>query len=484
MPGSPAGSRVGRLVIAGTHSGVGKTTITLGLLAVLRQRGLTAQPFKVGPDYIDPSYHSAAAGRPCRNLDTWMMPPERVQSLFAHASRDADVAIVEGVMGLFDGFGYDSDTGSTAEVARLLDAPVVLVIDAGKMARSAGALVLGYQRFDPQLRLAGVIVNRAGSAKHGQGVALAIRQATGLPVLGWLPRLDGLKTPERHLGLLPVAESEHIGQLLAEAREQVSRHIDVEALLELARVPSRSAFSEPRPLGSGREIYPKPLPNGRGSDLGPIIAVARDAAFQFTYEENLELLRAAGARIAPFSPLDDDRLPEQTAGIILSGGFPEMHAARLAANTSMQEALRQAASSGLPVYAECGGLMYLCERLVDLQGREWPMVGLLPGVARMQGRLTLGYRLARAVSDSWLLSAGEEVCGHEFHFSTWDSREKVAPAYWLVPPEGTGPAAEGACLGSVWASYVHLHWWSKPELADRFIRACRAHSPCAAEREE
>jgi cobyrinic acid a,c-diamide synthase len=455
---------VRRLVIAGTHSGVGKTTITMGLVSAFRQRGLVVQPFKVGPDYIDPAYHRAAAGRPCRNLDSWMMPAERIRSLFDHATRDADLVLIEGVMGVHDGLGYDSAAGSTAEVARLLKAPVILVIDAGRMARSAGALALGYQRFDPDLPLAGYIVNRAGSEGHAAGVSTVIRQATGLPVLGWLPRDECLATPERHLGLLPVVESEAFPQMLRAATERVCRHLDLDALLELA-----DCGDEPEPLARGR-ISPIP------TLAGPRIAVARDAAFQFTYEENLELLQGAGARLEFFSPLADEQLPMDTSGVILSGGFPELHAARLAGNTAMHEDLRRAAKAGMPLYAECGGLMYLCESLVDLEGREWPMVGLLPGRSVMQRRLTLGYRRARAAGDCWLFRSGEEVRGHEFHYSRWERESgEVQPAFYLRPLDGVGEARlEGCCRGGLWASYVHLLWWSKPELAERFLGACRA----------
>ncbi|HZV03733.1 MAG TPA: cobyrinate a,c-diamide synthase [Gemmataceae bacterium] len=456
-----------RLIIAGTHSGAGKTTIAAGLIAALRRRGLTVQPFKVGPDYIDAGHHTAAAGRTCRNLDTWMMPPEAVCSLFAHASRDADIAIVEGVMGVFDGAGYDDQTGSTAEVAKLLQAPVILVIDASKMARSAAALALGYQRFDSNLPLSGFIANRAGSDHHGAGVASAIEKATGLPVLGWLPRDECLKFPERHLGLVPAAESTDGSAFVGAACEAVTRHLDVDRLLALARTPPRSHA----PRGNARPDAPRPV----AARERVILAVARDEAFHFTYEENLELLQATGARLAFFSPLHDAGLPEGTSGVILSGGFPEVHADRLAANVSMKQALRDAYERGLPIYAECGGLMYLTQAIVDLDGREHRMAGLLPGRSVMGKRLTLGYRLARAVGSSWLFAGGETVRGHEFHYSHWADRPTDVPsAYMLLPSSGVGePWADGACVGNLWASYVHLNFWAKPELAERFVAAGR-----------
>jgi cobyrinic acid a,c-diamide synthase len=456
-----------RLIIAGMHSGVGKTTIAAGLIAALRRRRLTVQPFKVGPDYIDAGHHTAAAGRPCRNLDTWMMPPEAVRSLFAHASRDADIAIIEGVMGVFDGASYDDQTGSTTEVAKLLQAPVILVIDASKMARSAAALALGYQSFDPDLPLAGFIVNRVGSDPHGAGVARAIEKSTGLPVLGWLPRDECLKFPERHLGLLPAAESSAASKFVESACDAVTRHLDIDRLLALARITPRSHA----PRGNARPDAPRPVT----ARERVVLAVARDEAFHFIYEENLELLQAAGARLAFFSPLRDALLPEGTAGVILSGGFPEVHADRLAANVSMKQALRDAHERGLLIYAECGGLMYLTQTIVDLDECEHRMVGLLPGRSVMSKRLTLGYRLARAVGSSWLFADGETVRGHEFHYSHWADRPTDVPsAYMLLPSSGAGePWADGACMGNLWASYVHLNFWARPELAERCVAVCR-----------
>jgi cobyrinic acid a,c-diamide synthase len=462
-----------RLVVAGTHSGVGKTTLTAGLIAALVRRGLSVQPFKSGPDYIDPSYHSLAAGRPCRNLDTWMVAPDNVRALFAHASRGADMALVEGVMGVFDGFSYLDEEGSTAQVAKLLQAPVVLVLNASHMARSAAALALGYRQFDPQLPLAGFIVNQVGGDEHGRGVAAAIERATGRPVLGWLPRDPALEIPERHLGLVPTAESGPTsGQsidwraFIQAAAERVERYLNVEGLLQVARsAPPLEAPDLASILGAG------------GPEVGKRakIAVARDEAFSFTYQDNLDLLSATGAEIAYFSPLHDAAPPGDAGCIVLSGGFPEVYAAQLAANTGMRHALRQAHQRGIRIYAECGGLMVLTESITDLEGREQPMVGVLPGRSRMSGQLTLGYRRARAAGDSWLLAAGEEVRGHEFHYSAWEERPSdLPPAYYLLPPGGQGePRPEGAQIGNLWASYVHLHLWSNPQLAWRFVSASK-----------
>jgi cobyrinic acid a,c-diamide synthase len=457
-----------RLIIAGARSGVGKTTLTTGLIAALVRRGLNVQPFKAGPDYIDPTYHTLAANRPCRNLDTWLVPPDRVQALFAHAAAQVDLAVVEGVMGLYDGFSYEEETGSTAQVTKLLQAPVVLILDASKMARSAGAVALGYQQFDPDLPLAGFVVNQVGSEAHGRGVAAAIEQATGLPVFGWLPRDPALEIPERHLGLTPTAEPGRWQTFINAAAGQVERYLDLVRLLAVAQQAPRLVAPN---LSEILGIDQPTGVNGSRSQR-PVIAVARDEAFNFTYADNLDLLRAAGAELAFFSPLHDVDLPPNTSRIILSGGFPELYAAQLSANTAMRQALRQAHQQGFPFYAECGGLMYLTETITDLVGQAHPMVGLLPGRSVMtKDRLTLGYRLAKAASDSWFMAAGETVRGHEFHYSVWADRPPdLPPAYYLLPPDGHGePQSEGAHLDNLWASYVHVHFWSKPELAARFV---------------
>jgi cobyrinic acid a,c-diamide synthase len=452
-----------RLVLAGTHSGVGKTTLAAGIIAALVRRGLRVQPFKVGPDYIDPTYHTLAAGRSCRNLDAWLIPPERIAELFGRASLDADFALVEGVMGLFDGSGYDDESGSTAEVAKLLRAPVVVVIDAAKIARSAAALACGYCEFDRELNVAGFIVNRAAGERHGRGVASAIERATDKPVFGWLPRDARLMLNERHLGLVPTVEPGRWEQFLAAAADMVERHLDIDRLINLAvaAVP----FNPP----------PQERPRWEIGIDRPRIAVARDAAFQFIYQENLDLLAAAGAEIVFFSPLEDAALPEGTAGIILSGGFPELYAEHLSANAAMREVLVAAHLAGTFFYAECGGLMYLTEAIVDQQGREHAMVGLLPGRSIMGSKLTLGYRQGRAIDDSWLFDRGETVRGHEFHYSTWESPAlDQSAAFELLPRDETErPRREGYCRGNLWASYVHLHFWSAPQLASRLVAACR-----------
>ncbi|MCS6826644.1 MAG: cobyrinate a,c-diamide synthase [Caldilinea sp.] len=447
-----------RLVVAASHSGSGKSTIAGGLMAALAQMH-SVQGFKVGPDYIDPGYHTLAAGRISRNLDTWMTPHDEVLRLFARAAHDADIAVIEGVMGLFDGVDGRSEAGSTAEVAKLLDAPVVLVIDVSKMARSAGAIALGCRMFDPRLRLMGVICNNVASANHALWVTQAI-ESVGLPVLGCVPRMPALKTPERHLGLHTATERvEAATAFLHSAAEAVRQHVNLDQVWQIACTASKLT------------IPAEPVPE---APVGRVrIAVARDAAFCFYYEDNFDYLRAAGAEPIFFSPLHDTALPEGVHGLYLGGGYPELYAARLAANQSMMRSLRSAIDAGLPTYAECGGLMVLTESITDLEGKTHPMLGVAPGRAVMVGRLTLGYREVMAVRNSLLLQAGESVRGHEFHYSDWVERPNDLPAaYEIRPRNAEATRLEGFAQGNVLASYVHLHFSAMPKMAQRFVQAC------------
>jgi cobyrinic acid a,c-diamide synthase len=458
-----------RIVLAGSASNVGKTTLAAGMIAALRRRGLTVQPFKVGPDYIDPTYHTLAAGLPSRNLDSWLVPHDRLYACFAHAVRHADVAVIEGMMGLYDGQEYRGEAGSTAEVAKLLDAPVVVILDVAAQARSAAATALGFLRFDPALRVAGFICNRTGGPGHYRGVKAAIEEATGLPVLGGMPWTDTVTIPERHLGLTPTGERGDLQALIEALTNLVSESCDIDALLALARdVPSLPASEDDMPRFTER---PR-----RATDAGnPVIAIARDRAFSFYYEDNLDLLRLAGATIVPFSPLNDTHLPDGTAGLYIGGGFPEEYAAALATNDALRQQLRDAVTAGMPCYAECGGLMYLTEALVDRAGHRHPMVGLLPGCAVMGGRWPhLGYTTVRALRDTPLLHAGEEARGYEFHASTWETGQTGIPhAYTTQDARGTTP--EGYARRNLLASYVHLHFGSVPALAARFVAACNGY---------
>jgi cobyrinic acid a,c-diamide synthase len=453
-----------RLIVAAPMSGSGKTTLTAGLIAACVARGLRVAPFKVGPDYIDPSYHALAAGRPCHNLDAWMLPEREVAALLEQQSRGADLALIEGVMGLFDGVSGDDDTGSAAHIARLTGAPVLLVLDVRAMARTAAALVRGLRDFDPRVRLAGVVLNRAGSERHAALVRAAIEQQTGVPVLGFLRREEQLHLPERHLGLVPTAEPGRWQEWLAAVRERVEATVDLERLLALAGWSPAPASAE----APAAAAPPPAAPLAR-------IAVACDEAFSFLYQDNLDLLRAAGAELVFFSPLRDADLPPGAGALYLCGGFPELRAADLAANTAMRAAVLRAARAGLPIYAECGGLMYLTEAICDQQGRLHPMVGALPGRSLMGARLTMGYRTVRAEADSWLWRAGETARGHEFHYSVWEAPpQPPAPAYTLLPGHRqTETRPDGARMGRVFASYVHLSFRAAPQLAARFVAAAR-----------
>jgi cobyrinic acid a,c-diamide synthase len=443
---------VPRLVVAAPCSGSGKTTVATGLMAAFAARGLAVSPHKVGPDYIDPGYHALATGRPGRNLDAYLCGPELIGPLFLHGARGCDLAVVEGVMGLYDGAAGAGELASTAQVAKLLRAPVVLVVDASAQSRSVAALVHGFASWDPQVRIGGVILNKVGSDRH-EALRREALDSSGVPVLGVLRRAPQVDTPSRHLGLVPVAERRaQAVEAVAAMAAQVAAGCDLQALLALARgagaVPG--AAWEP-PAVAVRERT--------------VVAVAGGEAFTFSYAEHAELLRAAGAEVAVFDPLRDERLPEGTRGLVIGGGFPEVYAAELSANEPLRKAVAELAWSGAPVAAECAGLLYLCR---ELDGR--PMCGVLDATARMTERLTLGYREAVAVGDSVLAPAGTRMRGHEFHRTVVEPGAGGAPAWGLRGPR---PRVEGFVERGVHASYLHTHWASEPGVARRFVERCR-----------
>jgi cobyrinic acid a,c-diamide synthase len=444
-----------RLVIAAPASGHGKTTMATGLLAAFAARGRTVAGFKVGPDYIDPGYHTLASGRPGRNLDPVLVGEHRIAPLFAHGAAGADLAIVEGVMGLYDGRTGARDLGSTAHVARLLDAPVVLVVDAAAQGRSVAALVHGFRTFPPGTRLAGVILNRVGSQRHADLLREALDEV-GTPVLGVLRRADAVAAPARHLGLVPVAERHAQAQASVTAlADLVAASMDLDAVLAVAR----SAPPLPTAAWSAQTAPPTP---GR-----PVVAVAGGAAFSFSYAETVELLAGAGAEVAVVDPLHDEALPAGTRGLVVGGGFPEVYAAELTANAALRTEVAALADRGAPVAAECAGLLWLC-RSID----GAPMCGVFDAEATMTERLTLGYRDAVAVSPSWLADAGTRVTGHEFHRTTV-SPAAAEPAWrWRDAPP------EGFVAGGVHASYLHLHWAGRPEIAHRLVAATARVCPC------
>ncbi|MDF1553059.1 MAG: cobyrinate a,c-diamide synthase [Deferrisomatales bacterium] len=433
-------------LLAAPHSGSGKTTCTLAILAALRARGLRVQAFKVGPDYIDPAHHAHITGRPSHNLDTWMLPAEANWRLFATAAADADVCVVEGVMGLFDGVDGRRPLGSSADLARQLGLPVVLVVDARSMARSAAALVHGFATFDPELQLLGVVWNRVGSANHRRILDESLATA-GLPeALGALPRDGELCLAERHLGLVTPEDAAPTPAQVRRLAAVAEEHLDLDRLL----AQTRRAVPCPPPA-------PAPVVS-RSLRIG----VARDQAFCFYYAENLRLLERAGARLVPFRPCDGDGVPSGVAGLYLGGGYPELHATRLSGNTAFLDGIRQLHQAGTPIYAECGGFMTLCQGLTDANGAFHPMAGLYPARTEMNRRaFRLGYREVRTAG-----AAGTELTlrGHEFHYShVSEMPAEVTRRYRVTNARSEPLPAEGYQLGNTLAGYIHLHFGSCPE---------------------
>ena len=472
-----------RLVIAAPASGHGKTTVATGLMAALARRGLAVSGHKVGPDYIDPGYHALATGRPGRNLDPHLVGEDLLVPLLLHGARDADLALIEGVMGLYDGRLGSEGFASTAHVATLTRSPVLLVVDVSHASRSIGAVVHGLATWDPAVDIAGVILNKAGSDRHAREVEAAI----DLPVLGVLHRDDGIVAPSRHLGLVPAAERDEAAAALDRLVDRITSRVDLDHVLALAgkaadldavpwdpvaalgltgwssRAEERGPYRDHPELADGLDTLASSLLD-QPDRARPVVAVAGGRAFTFRYAETEELLEAAGCEVVTFDPLTDAHLPVGTSGIYLGGGFPEVHAADLAANESLRADLRAAIAAGVPTVAECAGLLYLCDT-VD----EAPMVGALGAAAVMTPRLTLAYRIATADADTLLTRPGETVTAHEFH------RTQVAPATvgtpaWLV--DGT---AVGFATPTLHASYLHVHWAGHPHLAQRFADAVHAH---------
>lgn len=441
-----------RLVIAAPTTGQGKTTVATGLMAALRRAGHEVSGHKVGPDYIDPGYHSLATGRAGRNLDPHLVGEERIVPLLLHgasAPAPADIAIIEGVMGLHDGQIGTDGFSSTAHVAKLTSSPVVLVIDVARMSRSAGAIAAGIATFDPDISVAGVVLNRIGSARNEHEIRRSMERV-GLPVLGALPRDEAFVTPSRHLGLLPAAERSDAEELVDRLGQAVAEHLDLTVLLDVARDAPELTGAAWQP---GEQVH-------SSGDEAPVIAVAGGQAFTFHYAETAELLTAAGCQLVPFDPLLDPHLPTGTRAIYLGGGFPEVHAAELAANTSLMADVRSAVAQGVPTVAECAGLLYLADTL-DGMG----MAGAVPADAAMSTRLTLRYPMAVAASDSLLTRSGEQVTGHEFHRTATTPGHGINPA-WEIDGEPIG------FTGETWhASYLHVHWAGHPHLAQRFADA-------------
>src|SRR5712691_292676 len=456
--------RIPRVVIGGTHSGVGKTSVAVGIMGALARKGRRVQGFKIGPDFLDTSFHSAVTGRPSRNLDSWMIPREKIPSTFASGCEAADVAIIEGVMGIFDGIDGKSEAASTSEVAKMLKAPVILVIDAYGLAGSAAALVLGYKSLDPKLRLSGVILNRVAGDTHAEMCRDAINRYSKVPVLGAIPMNGNIALPERHLGLVPATEMEN-RTILDRIIDHVESHVDLDRIEDLARSAGQLPVSR-----KTRARY-------RTDRDETVIAVAKDRAFNFYYQENLDGLSEAGARIEFFSPLEDQVIHENASGLYIGGGYPEVYESGLAANHAMLDSVAKYAYDGMPIYAECGGFMYLTKSIQDLDGVEHRMVGLLDAKTSMVKRLTLSYTLGKATRPNILTRTGNTVRGHEFHFSALKDLPRDAEfAYELKRGIGVGDGRDGWTCYDTLASYMHTSFASDERMAERFVDACAKYS--------
>lgn len=457
------------LVIAGDRSGVGKTTVTLALLSALQKRGCKTQSFKVGPDYIDPMFHRAVTGRPCRNLDPVLTSETYVQQCFVQHSVGMDCALVEGVMGLFDGAAGTAGYASTAHIARLIDAPVLLVLDCSRLSQSIAAIAHGYRSFDPRVQIAGVVLNRVGSDRHLAMLKAAL-EPLAIPVLGVLRRQEPITIPDRHLGLVPTDELPELAQLFERLAHLGETSFDWSQLMPLLHVkPQVQSSSHPNQFQQLEDLKAA----AETIQPGVRIAIAADRAFNFYYADNLDILQALGAELVFWSPLTE-ALPNPVQGLYLGGGFPEMFAAELSQNLAAKASVKQAILSGLPTYAECGGLMYLCDRLTDFQGNSWEMAGVLPTQAVMGDRLTLGYRRAIAQRNSPLLPAGTSLWGHEFHRSSLTT--PISDPLYQIQPDAFNnrPTYEGWRLHQLHASYLHLHWGANPDIPLQFLRTCQS----------
>ena len=497
------------LIIAGERSGVGKTTVTLALLSFLcRRQKLSVQSFKVGPDYIDPMFHQYVTGSPCRNLDPVLTSEAYVQECFHRHVQQSEYALVEGVMGLFDGIGNGEvksqkskvksqnyqlpitnyqlpvNFASTAHIARLLDLPVLLVIDCSRLSGSVAAIAHGYRSFDPKIEIVGLVLNRVGSDRHLQLLQDAL-EPLDLPIVGVLRRHDNITIPDRHLGLVPTTELSQLNLVIEQLAILAQTCFDWDKLMPLLNAGvgnCRGGFFEDtstrtnnlalKPTLTGianseKDNHQLPITNYQ---LPIKIAIARDRAFNFYYQDNLDLLQQLGAELVFWSPLNDTGLPENVRGLYFGGGFPEVFAQELAANTKAIASVKAAILAGMPTYAECGGLMYLCDRIIDFEHNSWSMVGVIPTAAIMGSRLTLGYRHCIALQDSPLLQTGDIVWGHEFHRSSLS--ELPTQPLFQIQGFNTPLTPEGWKLPNLHASYIHLHFGTRPDIPARFLQQC------------
>lgn len=447
-----------KILIAGTHSGVGKTTITLGLMSALMEKGYKVQGFKVGPDYIDPSHHTAITGQPSRNLDTWLMSRDVCLELFEHACVGSNMAVIEGVMGLYDGCLDGTELGSTAHLAKILDLPAILVMDARGMSRSAGAIVLGYKNFDRDMKIQGVILNRVRSERHYASLKKSIEDTCNIPVVGYLPFNEEIILPERHLGLVPSVEQELSKSEYQKIGNLLSTTVDIDTLISIASSPNNLPTFEKTIFYKGNE------------NVNCRIAVAVDEAFNFYYQDNLDLLELYGAELTYFSPVYDKYVPSDIDGLYIGGGFPELYASVLASNTTMKESIRKAHKNGVVIYGECGGMMYLLEHMVDFKHQTHEMCGILKGITKMENkRQGLGYITVRAEHDNLLCKRGDVFKAHEFHWSSLHVSDNTIFAYSISKCDDNKSRPDGLFTERVLGSYTHVHFATNPNLAKHFL---------------
>lgn len=458
-----------RLVIAGTGSGVGKTTFTIGLMAALQQKGFQVQGFKCGPDYIDPTFHTAVTGRASRNLDSWMFDEKTVIDVLERNSRDADISIIEGVMGFYDGKSPLEDRGSTAEISILTKSPVLLIVNCASMARSAAAIVKGFQLFNTKVNIVAVIANQVGSEGHYKIVKAAVEQECGIPVVGYLKKEQNIEMPSRHLGLIPAIERGELQPFFRQLGELISATVDIEKIYELSNAPELPT------------IQPSIFDVKNNGQVK--IAVAKDAAFNFYYEENIELLQANGATIEYFAPLDGEEVPTDADGLYIGGGFPEEFAQQLAQQTDVKKSIQQAIKKGIPTLAECGGFMFLTEAIFTTDGKRFEMVDCIPGTIQMQTRLVaLGYREIFGTKENFLIREGQEAKGHEFHYSTYSKPENIQYAY--ETKSRFKKQGEGYMHENLIAGYTHFHFASNPQLVVQWIEECKKYQKKAVKQNE
>lgn len=451
---------MGGIVIAGVKSGVGKTTIATGIMAALTRSGYSVQPFKAGPDYIDPSYHSSVCNKMSRNLDSWMLNEEVMTELYNRSSSTAQISIIEGVMGLFDGHSNLNEQGSTAHVSKLLNLPVILIADASKVARSIAAEILGFKLFDPEVNIAGVILNGVSSERHLDFCKPQIEQTTGIPVLGYMPQKPELVQPERHLGLIPTVEGSVAIEWVDSLVAQIKSTIDLDKLLAIS--------NQARKATTKSHIFPT-----QNIQSSVRIAIAQDHAFNFYYQDSLDLLSAWGAELVPFSPVADPQLPDNCDGIYIGGGFPEIYAEELSSNHNMMKSISMASKQNIPIYAECGGLMYLGKNIISDTGNCIQMAGVFQYQSMMKNaKLTLGYREIESQVHSPILSKQQLTKGHEFHWSYLDNKHNESESLYKVLNQSD--RIEGFHINKTYASYIHIHLASHPQLARNFIEFCNS----------